>query len=53
MTQDRWEFYKDNANLWRWRRTAPNGKIVGASTEGYVNRSDCVENARRNGYQGG
>lgn len=28
---DKWEFYKDNANEWRWRRTASNGRIVGAS----------------------
>lgn len=45
--QDKWEFYKDN-----WRRTASNGRIVGASTEGYVNKADCIANARRNGYTG-
>lgn len=45
---DKWELYKDANNDWRWRRTATNGKIVGASTEGYSNRSDCVDNARRN-----
>ena len=50
--QDKWEFYKDaNAN-WRWRRMAPNGKIAGASTEGYQNRSDCETNARRSGWPG-
>lgn len=49
---DKWEFYKDNAGEWRWRRVASNGKIVGASSQGYVNRTDCVENARRNGYRG-
>ena len=49
---DKWEFYKDGNKKWRWRRTAPNGKIVGASTEGYVNKSDCIENAKRNGYIG-
>ncbi len=49
---DKWEFYKDNSNEWRWRRTAPNGRIVGASSQGYVNRVDCVENAKRNGYNG-
>ena len=42
---DKWEFYKDKAGEWRWRRTAPNGEIVGASSEGYHNRSDCVDNA--------
>jgi len=49
---DKWEFYQDNSNLWRWRRTATNGNIVGASSQGYVNKSDCIENARRNGYNG-
>jgi outer membrane protein OmpA-like peptidoglycan-associated protein len=47
---DKWEFYKDHENKWRWRRTAPNGNIVGATTEGYVNKVDCESNARRNGW---
>ncbi|MFD2586141.1 YegP family protein [Croceitalea marina] len=47
---DKWEFYKDKKKEWRWRRTAPNGDIVGASTEGYKNKSDCIANAKRNGY---
>ena len=47
---DSWEFYKDNAGEWRWRRTAPNGRIVAASSQGYKNRADCQENARRNGW---
>lgn len=46
---DKWEVYKDNAGQWRWRRTASNGNIVGAATEGYVNKSDCIANAQRNG----
>jgi uncharacterized protein YegP (UPF0339 family) len=49
---DKWEFYKDASESWRWRRTASNGNIVGASTQGYSNKSDCVDNARRNGYSG-
>jgi len=48
--EDKWEFYKDHENKWRWRRTAPNGNIVGAATEGYVNKADCEGNARRNGW---
>lgn len=43
---DKWEFYKDTEGLWRWRR------IVGSSSQGYVNKSDCIDNAKRNGYQG-
>jgi len=46
---DKWEIYKDKRGEWRWRRIAPNGRKVGASSEGYVNKSDCVSNARRNG----
>ena len=50
--EDKWEFYEDASGDWRWRRTAPNGRIVGASTEGYRNKGDCEDNARRNGWQG-
>jgi len=49
---DKWEFYKDHENKWRWRRTAPNGNIVGATTEGYSNKVDCEANASRNGWEG-
>ena len=46
---DKWTLYNDKKNEWRWKRVASNGRIVGASTEGYKNRSDCIDNARRNG----
>lgn len=49
---DKWEFYKDSAGEWRWRRTASNGRVVGSSSQGYVNKSDCISNAQRNGYTG-
>lgn len=45
---DTWDIY-NTATGWRWRRTASNGRIVGASTQAYTNRSDCEANARRNG----
>ena len=48
---DTWEIYKDVDNQWRWRRTASNGNIVGASTQGYMNKTDCEGNARRNGWE--
>jgi uncharacterized protein YegP (UPF0339 family) len=51
-TTDKWEFYQDGKGEWRWRRRAPNGNIVGASTEGYASKQHCIENARRNGYTG-
>ena len=47
---DKWIIYQDARNEWRWRRTAPNGKIVGASNEGYTSHSNCKSNARRNGW---
>jgi len=46
---DKWEIYQDGAGKWRWRRKASNGRIVGASAEGYENKSDCISNAIRNG----
>ena len=49
---DKWEFYKDHKLEWRWRRKSANIRIVGAATEGYKNKKDCMENARRNGYKG-
>ena len=36
--------YKDASKQWRWRITAPNGKIIGASTESYKRRRDCEQN---------
>ncbi len=47
---DKWVFYKDEQQNWRWRRHAPNNKEVGASTEGYSNKRDCITNAERAGY---
>lgn len=49
---DKWDIYQDAKSEWRWKRTAPNGNVVGASTEGYKNRADCVANAKRHGYTG-
>ena len=45
---DTWTIYKANDG-WRWQTKARNGNIVGASTEAYVNKSDCIANAKRNG----
>lgn len=50
--KDDWKIYKDADGKWRWTCTAANGKIVGASTEGYANRGNCVDNAKRFGYPG-
>lgn len=31
---------------WRWRVKANNGKIIGASSESFWNKEDCINNAR-------
>lgn len=49
---DNWLIYQDVSKSWRWTRTAPNGRTVAASTQGYSNRADCVANAKRSGYKG-
>jgi uncharacterized protein YegP (UPF0339 family) len=46
---DKWEIYKDKRGEFRWRRMARNGRITGTSSEGYVSKSRCEANARRNG----
>lgn len=48
-----WEFYKDSANLWRWRKTSKqNKKIVGSSSESFSSRYNAVKNAKIMGYNG-
>jgi len=52
-TNDKWHFYQSAETAdYRWKRVAPNGETVGASTEGYERKADCVANARRNGFTG-
>jgi len=38
------EFYEDQAKEWRWRITASNGEIVGASSEGFKALGDAEKN---------
>ncbi len=38
------EFYQDKRGKWRWRITSTNKRIIGASSQGFVNRSDCIVN---------
>jgi uncharacterized protein YegP (UPF0339 family) len=47
----KWELYKDDGDKWRWRRTATNGRIVAASTQGYVKKEDCISNAKLSGCE--
>lgn len=37
------EISKDSTGEWRWNIKV-NGEIIGASTEGYRNRKDCIDN---------
>lgn len=43
-------FYRDPQKEWRWKRTASNGEVVGASTEGYKNFSEAQANLERQGH---
>jgi len=47
--KDKWDIYQDKRSEYRWRRTAVNGEVTGASSEGYNKKSDCTSNAQRNG----
>lgn len=40
------EIYQDAKNEYRWRIKTL-GEIVGASTEGYINKEDCLKNIQR------
>ena len=44
---DKFEVYKDKRGEFRWRRTASNGNIVGASSEGYKSKKDAEANMNR------
>ena len=46
-SEDEISFFKDSKGEWRWRRVATNGNIVGASSESYINKQDCINNANR------
>ena len=45
--EDKIHVYQDRRGEWRWRRTSANGKIVGASSEGYHDRRGATANAKR------
>ena len=44
MSKPKIEIYQDNVNEWRWRVTATNGRIIGASSEGYKNKEGAEDN---------
>lgn len=50
--RDTFTQYHDKRGKWRWRQTTrvPGKKkpvIIGASTQGYVNKADCLGNQKR------
>ena len=49
MAESSTEYYQDRKGEWRWRKRSSNGRITGASSEGYVARKDCENNANRDG----
>lgn len=48
---ERWFFYQDVANLWKWARIDVFGTVLSYSAVAFVTRDDCVEDARRSGYR--
>tara|TARA_R110000772_G_C13310332_1_gene440624 strand:- start:29260 stop:30135 length:876 start_codon:yes stop_codon:yes gene_type:complete len=44
------EIYKTFWGKWRWRVTASNGRIIGASSQGYWNKGDMLDNVESLGY---
>ena len=44
------EFYPDTSGKWRWKAIASNGKIVGASSQGFASRQSAQRNAKLNGF---
>ncbi len=38
-------FYKDSRGKWRWQLKAANGRIIGASTQGYSCKTVAKDNA--------
>jgi len=46
-----WTIYKTLGDEFRWRAQAENGVIVGASTQAYSRKRDCIQNARLFGFK--
>ena len=47
---DRWRFFRDAANNWRWKYILQ-GKAVARAYEGFAEYADCVADARAHGYR--
>jgi len=51
-SNESWKFYKDCKREWRWEKTASDGSVAGASSEGFKTKADCEADARRMGWRG-
>lgn len=48
----KFEIYKDSKRQWRWRIRSKNGKIIGASQDGFKNKSNAVRTCEQVSLQG-
>lgn len=48
---ERWFFYQDAANLWKWARLDLLGTVLAYSGGAFAARETCVEDARRCGFR--
>ncbi|MEO1103958.1 MAG: DUF1508 domain-containing protein, partial [Pseudomonadota bacterium] len=39
--KDKVEVYQDKRGEWRWRLMDADGRVIGASSEGYVDKADA------------
>jgi hypothetical protein len=47
---ERWFFYQDVAELWKWARIDIFGTVLSYSGASFATRDECVDDARRAGY---
>ena len=45
-----WKFFPGDDGLWIWRQIPPEGRAV-SSQDSFQSLSDCIADARRNGYR--
>lgn len=50
-TIERWFFYQDVANLWKWARIDVFGTVLSHSGASFATRDECLDDARRGGYR--
>ena len=48
---ERWFFYQDVANLWKWARIDVFGTVLSYSGAAFARRDECLDDARRSGYR--